>query len=147
MKFIKFLIISTIFLVFSCINQYNNSKFNQNLDSQNQSSDVQIFDQKKQYVLGTEDIPLFGGLELIEEESSNFDAITGNIVISKYTSNSKAMSVKDFYKNTLPQLGWKLSKDTKNKILFVREKDKLEILVKSINKTLFVRFFILYQTN
>ena len=138
MKFIKLLV--TTFLLLFCVNCHNTKN---NSSYQNQPQNIQIVDQKKQYVLGTEDIPLFDSLELIEDESSNFDTMTGNIIITNYSSQSSAKSIKFFYQNTLPQLGWQLSKFTNNTMLFIREKDRLEISIKSINKTNFIRLFIL----
>ncbi len=97
---------------------------------------------EKQYVLGTNDIPLFSGLELVEDDSTNFDTMIGNIVISKYVGDIKLKSIKDFYVQTLPQLGWILVESKSDKISFKREKDKLEIRVSYASKGLYVRFFI-----
>jgi hypothetical protein len=147
MSFIKLLIAA--FLLFSCVNQRNTknngSNKNQQESHHNQSQNIQIIDQEKQYVLGTEDIPLFDGLELIEDEGSDFDTMTGNIIITNYSSQSSEESIKFFYHNTLPQLGWQLSKSTYKKMSFIREKDRLEISIKSINKNSFISFFILNQ--
>ncbi|MCE3254688.1 MAG: hypothetical protein K0R25_182 [Rickettsiaceae bacterium] len=96
----------------------------------------------KQYVFGTDDIPLFEGLNLVEEESSNFDTVAGNILISKYSGNCKLRSVKKFYLGTLPQLGWKLSEKESDKITFNREEDNLEIRFDDNKDKLGVRFFI-----
>ena len=106
-----------------------------NLDSTNLS-------QEKPYVQGSDDIPLFARLELIEEDSSNFDTVLGNIVISKYISDSSPKLIKDFYLQTLPQLGWKLVDNKKDKVSFKRERDKLEIKLIHVEKNLYVWFFI-----
>ena len=142
MKYIQFFV---VFFVLSCTNQ-NKIDNNKNLDSKksNQNQAPNPY-QAKQYVFGTDDIPLFDGLKLTEDESSNFDTMAGNIVISKYTTASDAKLIKGFYAKTLPQLGWVFSESVGNKMLFIREKDRLEISIESVNKTLFVRFFILYQ--
>ena len=95
--------------------------------------------------MGSDDIPLFNGLKLIEEESSTFDSTTGNIVISTYVNNSTNKAVTDFYKKTLPQLGWKISTITNNTILFVRDGDRLEITTDNIKLTM--HFFISSTTN
>ncbi len=96
----------------------------------------------KQYVLGSSDIPLIDGLELMEEDSTSFDTMSGDIVISKYEGNLKLESVKDFYLTTLPQLGWRLVDKKSQKMSFKREKDKLEIKFDYASKGLYVRFFI-----
>ncbi|MES2676862.1 MAG: hypothetical protein V4612_00910 [Pseudomonadota bacterium] len=97
---------------------------------------------EKQYVMGTDDVPLFSGLELIGEDSSSFDTMLGNIVISKYIGDTKLKFVKDFYLAALPQLGWKLIDDQSDQISFKREDDKLEIRFSYASKGLYVRFFI-----
>ena len=95
----------------------------------------------KEYVLGSDDIPLFSGLNLIEEDSSSFDTTLGSIIVSKYSGDSKLNLVKDFYLQTLPQLGWKLLENKSDKITFSRDKDKLEIRL-NYDKKLYIRFFI-----
>ncbi len=105
-------------------------------------SRVTNFSKSEQYVIGSDDIPLVSGLSLIEDDSSSFDAMFGNIVISKYVGDVKLQSVKDFYLKTLPQLGWKVINNKKDNISFVREKDNLEIKFNSSGNKLYVRFFI-----
>ena len=97
---------------------------------------------EKQYVMGTDDIPLFFGLELVEDDSSSFDTMLGNIVTSKYLGDVKLKSVKEFYLEALPQLGWKLVDNKDDQISFKREDDKLEIRFRYASKGLYVRFFI-----
>jgi imidazoleglycerol phosphate synthase glutamine amidotransferase subunit HisH len=101
-----------------------------------------LISKDKQYVLGSSDIPLIDGLELMEEDSTSFDTMSGDIVISKYKGNFKLKLIKDFYLETLPQLGWRVVDVKKDKISFKREKDKLEIKFDYASKGLYVRFFI-----
>ena len=151
MKFIQFFVISAVFIISSCGEKIVNQTpiIVQEVPGQSQLDNRQSAFQEKRYVSGTDDVPLFEGLEFDEENSSNFDTMTGNIVISNYLypnnsqNNPLAKSIQNFYQNALPQLGWTLSKSVDNKILFIRDNDKLEISIKSVDKTLSVRFFII----
>ncbi len=108
------------------------------------NSQLESKNQEVEYVFGSEDIPLFAGLEFLEEESSSFDTIAGNIIISSYVGNFQLAEIKQFYLQTLPQLGWKLVKnlDDDNKIFFQREDDKLEIKFKISENSSNIDFFI-----
>lgn len=133
MKLFKIFFVLSVLTIFSCTSI--------------SSPKITNLTKEKQYVLGTNDIPLFSGLELAEEDSTNFDTMLGNIVISKYIGskdldNFKSKSVKDFYVQTLPQLGWVLVENKIDKVSFKREKDKLEIRMNYESKGLYVRFFI-----
>jgi hypothetical protein len=99
-------------------------------------------EQEKEYIAGTDDIPLFNNLELIEDDSSSFDTMVGTITISKYSSDSTIKLVKNFYVEALPQLGWKLTENTSNLASFKRENDTLEIRFSRSPENLYVRFFI-----
>ncbi|MFT6077325.1 MAG: hypothetical protein ACJA02_000997 [Myxococcota bacterium] len=103
-----------------------------------------IIQEEKKYIEGTDDIPLFASLKLIEDDSSSFDTMVGTIIISKYSSESKAELIKKFYLEALPQLGWKLSDNTSTIVSFTRESDKLEIRFSSSSapQETYVRFFI-----
>jgi hypothetical protein len=103
---------------------------------------VSAVTEEKEYVLGSDDIPLFPGLQLMEDDSSSFDSPVGSIVISKYLGDFRLRSVKSFYLEALPQLGWKLVSNESEIISFIREDDKLEIRLNYASKGLYVRFFI-----
>jgi hypothetical protein len=131
MRSIKIFFILSALTISSCSSKSLTKIISENLSSQN-----------KKYVLGSSDIPLFDGLELLEEDSTSFDTMSGDIVISKYVGDLKLQLIKDFYLETLPQLGWRLVDKKSDKISFKREKDKLEIKFDYASKGLYVRFFI-----
>lgn len=79
------------------------------------------------FVRGSEDIPLVDGLELIDDENINFDSKSGSIASVDYKSGFDPEAVQAFYIRTLPQMGWKLSKNDQNHSLFTRDEEKLEI--------------------
>ena len=72
---------------------------------------------------GTEDVPLMQGLTLLPEETFDFDAEDGRLYFSKAVSSIDSGKVLDFYRSTLPQLGWQ----EKQSGIFTREGDELRI--------------------
>jgi hypothetical protein len=124
----------TLFVTLSVFSCATKDSIKSNLENLN------FKDQK--YVLGSTDIPLFDGLTLMDEDSTSFDTMSGDIVISKYVGDFKLKLVKNFYLTTLPQLGWRLVDKKSDKISFKREKDKLEIKFDYASNGLYVRFFI-----
>ena len=93
-----------------------------------------IFSARAAFVEGLEDIPLPDGLNQIENGNLNF----GNEeirLIEAYLSSQTLLfeQVADFYKQTLPQMGWQIKKQFKRKILFEREGETLEISEEALN--------------
>ena len=136
MKLIKIFFTLLLFAIASCSYFVVDNKDNR---GENLPESVRS---KKQYVMGADDIPLFFGLELVEDDSSSFDTMLGNIVIAKYWGDIELKSVREFYLEALPQLGWVLIDDKEDQISFKREDDKLEIRFRYSSKGLYVRFFI-----
>ncbi len=135
--YLKKILTLSIFVVLSCSFMHHEDKGAKYPLIENEDAN-----QEKQYVAGSGDIPLFSGLELIEADSSSFDTMVGSITISKYSGEVQLNLVRDFYFKALPQLGWKLIDNKKDKISFKREKDKLEIRFHYVAKVLYVKFFI-----
>ncbi|MBO5997810.1 MAG: hypothetical protein J6P93_04730 [Alphaproteobacteria bacterium] len=75
------------------------------------------------FLAGTEDVPLMQELTLLPEETFDFDTQDGRLYFSKAVTSVDSEKVLDFYRQTLPQLGWK-EDEFKN---FVREDDVLRI--------------------
>ncbi len=126
----KILLLSLFsFLLFSCNHNFFNKK---------------ILEVKatEEFVQGSEDIPLLYGMERINDEELGFDSSIGSIINTSYVTQLDIQKVKDFYEKTLPQMGWKVVKNSKDKISFKREKEKLEIEFMMQNKKDIVRFFI-----
>jgi PBP1b-binding outer membrane lipoprotein LpoB len=120
-------------LLFSCILSFNNKEIKLKNDSESK---------KTEYVFGTEDVPLFPGLAQVKDDATNFDTMTGNIVISTYSGNVDVKSVKNFYLETMPQLGWILTSSNHGKLSYKRKGDSLEILLRKEKGSLTVKFFI-----
>lgn len=94
------------------------------------------------FVQGSEDIPLLVGMNKMLDESLGFDSDSGSIMASSYETKIDLEKVHAFYKKTLPQMGWKLTKSDMAKLSFKREKEKLEIELVNHNGKDIVRFFI-----
>ena len=89
---------------------------------------------KGAFVEGLEDFPIPEGLEQMENANLNFGNEDIRLVEAYMTSErlSFAQAVK-FYKDTLPQLGWTMKKNSAKKISFEREKENVEISEESSN--------------
>jgi len=131
MKSSKILIL--IFLTFSCVNHPSKIK------------DQQI---STEFVQGSEDIPLLIGMEkIVDEENQDFnllgfDSTSGSIMTSSYKTNISTSKIRDFYNETLPQLGWESTKDDKEELIYKRDNENLEInLIQNYDSNT-IKFFI-----
>ena len=77
------------------------------------------------FLAGTEDVPLMQGLTLLSDETFDFDTEDGRLYFSKANTSVDSAKVWDFYRKTLPQLGW-VEKETGS---FAREGDILRISI------------------
>ena len=75
------------------------------------------------FVVGTSDVPLFEGMKNVESSLVVFDKPDGRIVFTETEGDINLQSVKDFYLDILPNLGWKMNLQGK----YLREKEYLEI--------------------
>ncbi len=86
------------------------------------------------FVEGLEDFPIPDGLEQIENAGLNFGNESIRLVEIYMESHSlKFAEIVHFYKDTLPQLGWKLVKKYSDRIVFEREGEVAEIKKESTN--------------
>ena len=92
------------------------------------------------YVFGTADIPLLAGLEIVEEESTNFDTFAGNISVAVYFGSVDLQEARDFSSRILPQIGFKIDSSDDNKIKLSRENDNLEINFEQKGEQLSIKF-------
>lgn len=90
------------------------------------------------FVAGTEDIPLMPGLSIVKGAGVVFDTPQGRIVEAYAEGPSSRKAVLDFYKETLPQLGWKAAGPTS----FRREGELLRLELYEKQGALTVRFYI-----
>lgn len=89
---------------------------------------------KASFVEGLEDIPILEDLEQIKNGNLSFGNEEIRLVETYLTSQSLDFAkVCSFYSETLPQLGWKKKQDEKNRMLFERDGEILELSRESVN--------------
>ena len=97
------------------------------------------------FLEGYEDIPVMRGLRQIPSDTISFGNEETRLVEAMLTGSKVGFkSVKKFYVDTLPQLGWTYQGQRGNSLLFYRDGEALEI-VKESAKPLNVRFTIKNQ--
>ncbi len=97
------------------------------------------------FLEGYEDIPIMKGLSQIKNDNFSFGNEEARLVEAVLTGSKVGFkSVKKFYVDTLPQLGWAYQGQRGDSLLFYREGEALEI-VKESTKPLNVRFTIKNQ--
>jgi len=81
-----------------------------------------------EWIDGFEDIPLMSGLKQIESQNFSFgneeSGYTEALLVS--THQQSFLNAKNFYKETLPKLGWTITDESEKNIIFTRENDVLE---------------------
>jgi hypothetical protein len=90
------------------------------------------------FLRGIDDIPTYKNMVYVEESLVMFDKINGRFVSTEIVGKYNYSEVSEFYKNILPNLGWKLI--TKN--LYQRGDESLKLEYKLDGKQLRVLFNI-----
>ncbi|HKJ72924.1 MAG TPA: hypothetical protein VKA19_02300 [Alphaproteobacteria bacterium] len=95
------------------------------------------------FLSGFEDLPLMDGLTEQADSGVVFDKPDGRIV-ERYASGPLSRdSVMTFYRNTLPQLGWRARRAKKaHTLAFKRDDELLDIEFKKAGSELVVRFSV-----
>ena len=88
------------------------------------------------FVAGVEDLPLMPGLAEVRDAGVVFDKPGGRIVEAYAEGSVGRSEVIGFYRQTLPQLGWRSLGDT----AYQREGERLEIVILGADGELVVRF-------
>ena len=105
----------------------------------NKKSDILSPKVTSEFIKGSEDIPVAKGLEIISDEEVEFDSSSGSFTSSTYQSKNSIESIKKFYTETLPQMGWELTEFSNHSAIFKRENQILKIeFSKSQKQTLAV---------
>ena len=92
------------------------------------------------FVPGINGLPLMAGLVLMPDSHVVFDTLDGRIIEVLADGRIHRNDILTFYKDTLPQLGWKLN--SKNEYERDGELLKIRISLDKMSKTI-VRFFII----
>lgn len=86
------------------------------------------------FINGLEDVPVMEGLSQIPNDSITFGNEESRLVEAILTSDKlKFAQVEKFYKETLPQMGWKCQKENSRLITFYREGEVLEMVRESVS--------------
>ncbi len=101
---------------------------------------------KNRFVEGSKDIPLAKNLTKLSDDPVEFDIASGSVISASYKSNKDLQKIRQFYLETLPQMGWnQVIKDKKTAshiIRFKRDNEKLEIEFVDKDGEKLVKFFI-----
>jgi len=92
------------------------------------------------FVPGINGLPLMAGLVLMPDSHVVFDTLDGRIIEVLADGRIHRHDILTFYKDTLPQLGWKLN--SKNEYERDGELLKIRISLDKMSKTI-VQFFII----
>ena len=83
------------------------------------------------FVPGFDDLPMMPGLTAGTEGPMVFDAPGGRIVESQVDGRGSAVRVMDFYRDTLPQLGWQAAGPEGT---FEREGELLKLQINEVER-------------
>lgn len=92
-----------------------------------------------QFFRSLNDVPLMPGLYEMADEAVMFDKPEGRIAESAaYSQSLDRDAIRDFYRNTLPQLGWRhIGRDA-----FVRQDERLRMRVETEDDYRIVHFMV-----
>jgi hypothetical protein len=80
------------------------------------------------YFASIEDLPLPPGF-VEREASTSFDSAEGRLVLAYAEGELHRLAVRDFYCDTLPQLGWSVSPQPDGALVFQRGREQLSFTV------------------
>ena len=94
------------------------------------------------FVEGMEDVPLMDSLSQITQDDISFGNEETRLLEAYLTSRRlKFAAVANFYRESLPQLGWIYQGNRGNNLLFYRDGETLEIIKESV-KPLIIRITV-----
>lgn len=87
-----------------------------------------------QFVEGMDDVPLPDGLSQITQDDISFGNEETRLLEAYLSAKKMSFSkVAEFYKESLPQLGWIYQGNRGNDLLFYREGETLEVVRESVS--------------
>jgi hypothetical protein len=98
-------------------------------------------DHRQAFVGGLEDLPLMDGLAEDRSAGLIFDKPDGRLVDAFAYGPITAEAVRTFYRDTLPELGWRVV----GPLTFEREGERLRIDIESAENGVMVRFHLAPQ--
>lgn len=86
------------------------------------------------FVEGMDDVPVPEGLNQITQENVSFGNEETRLLEAYFSSHKIGFKkIADFYKESLPQLGWIYQGNRGNDLLFYREGETLEVVRESVS--------------
>ena len=90
----------------------------------------------EKFLTGFSDLPIMPGMQELPDANVSFDTASGRIVEAFAKTEQSVERILSFYKNILPQLGWRVEKDT----MFVRDSEILIIDLRKDGDSVIVQF-------
>ena len=90
----------------------------------------------EKFLTGFSDLPIMPGMQELPDANISFDTASGRIVEAFAKTEQSVERLLSFYKNILPQLGWRVEKDT----MFVRDSEILIIHLRKDGDSVIVQF-------
>ena len=91
-------------------------------------SSVALVWSTEKFVTGFSDLPIMPGMQELPDANISFDTASGRIVEAFAKTEQSVEKILSFYKNVLPQLGWRVENDT----TFVRDTEILILAFSAI---------------
>lgn len=92
------------------------------------------------FLSGFEDLPLMSALRPEPEAMTVFDSPFGRVVENYASGPTQAATVRQFYQESLPQLGWTAEPASSDRLLFHREGEELAMELTQSGNAVTVRF-------
>ena len=92
----------------------------------------------EKFLTGFSDLPIMPGMQELPDANISFDTASGRIVEAFAKTEQSVERILSFYKNILPQLGWRVEKDT----MFVRDSEILIIDLRKDGDSVIVQFLL-----
>ena len=90
----------------------------------------------EKFLTGFSDLPIMPGMQELPDANISFDTASGRIVEAFAKTEQSVERILSFYKNILPQFGWRVEKDT----MFVRDSEILIIDLRKDGDSVIVQF-------
>ena len=99
-------------------------------------SSVALVWSSEKFITGFSDLPIMPGMQELPDANISFDTASGRIVEAFAKPEQNVEKILSFYKNVLPQLGWRVKSDT----MFVRDTEILNLDLRKERDSVIVQF-------
>ena len=99
-------------------------------------SSVALVWSSEKFITGFSDLPIMPGMQELPDANISFDTASGRIVEAFAKTEQNVEKILFFYKSVLPQLGWRVKRDT----MFVRDTETLNLDLRKDGDSVIVQF-------